>query len=90
MMPLKRFGKRLVLVAATFIVGACGTAAKSPMDMGQMHHSTPDLAPPPCVMMPTTGNGFLNACTSAQTGDPAKDYPYFPSLAPGGVLPPLQ
>jgi len=83
--------KRLVLVAATLVVGACGTAAKAPMDMAPMHHVTPpDLAPPPCVMTPTSGTDFLNACTGAQTGDPAKDYPYFPSLAPGGVLPPLQ
>ena len=47
------------------------------------------MSPPPCVMDPTTGNDFLNACTTAQTGDPAKDYPYFPKLAPNGNLPPI-
>ena len=83
--------KTLVLVAAMLFLGACGTAAKSPLDMGHTQHmSNPDLLPPPCVMSPKSGADFLNACTSAQTGDPAKDYPYFPSLAPGGVLPPLQ
>lgn len=48
----------------------------------------PDMSPPPCIANPVSGNDFLNACTSAQTGDPAKNYPYFPKLAPGGNLPP--
>ena len=42
-----------------------------------------------CASNPMTPVELLNACTSAQTGDPNKDAPYFPSLAPGGNLPPL-
>jgi hypothetical protein len=57
-------------------------------DMALPPTSPPDLATPSCVANPVTGNDFLNACTTAQTGDPAKDYPYFPKLAPGGKLPP--
>ena len=57
-------------------------------DMAGPPASPPDLAPPPCVANPVSGADFLNACTSAQTGDPAKNYPYFPKLAPGGNLPP--
>ena len=64
-----------------------GTSTPS-ADMAQEPASPPDLAPPPCVMNPVTGNDFLNACTTAQTGDPAKNYPYFPKLAPNGNLPP--
>jgi hypothetical protein len=44
---------------------------------------------PPCVPNPVSYTDILNACTTAQTGDPAKDYPYFPALADGGALPPL-
>ena len=80
---------RTMLVAAALALAACGNNTTTPMDM-TMHHTTPpDLMTPSCVMNPTTGNDFLNACTNAQTGDKNKDYPYFPSLAPGGKLPPL-
>ena len=48
-----------------------------------------DMAMPTCVSNPMTSVELLNACTTAQSGDPAKDAPYFPSLAPGGNLPPL-
>jgi hypothetical protein len=48
-----------------------------------------DLQPPPCVMTPTTATEILNACATSQTGSAAKDYPYYPTLAPGGALPPL-
>jgi hypothetical protein len=48
-----------------------------------------DLGPAPCVTNPQSGNDILNGCTDAQTGDPAKDSPYHPSLAPNGMLPPL-
>ena len=67
-----------------------GTDGGTPgADMAKEPTSPPDLSPPPCVMDPTTGNDFLNACTTAQTGDPAKNYPYFPKLAPNGNLPPI-
>ena len=53
--------------------------------------ASPDLSPstPACVMSPTSGEELLNACTEAQTGDPAKDAPYFPAQAPKGKLPDL-
>lgn len=76
---------RLLLGAALALLAACGNGGgKGGNDMGGN-----DLAPPPCVMNPTTSVEILNACTDAQTGDPAKDYPYFPTLAPNGTLPPL-
>jgi hypothetical protein len=60
--------------------GAGGTGgaggASVPADMG-------------CYPKPTTSQQLLNGCTDAQTGDPAKDAPYFPALAPNGQLPPL-
>jgi hypothetical protein len=48
-----------------------------------------DMATETCVMNPMTPIELLNACTTAQTGDPTKDAPYHPSLAPNGNLPPL-
>jgi hypothetical protein len=48
-----------------------------------------DMAQATCAMNPMTNVELLNACTTAQTGDTAKDAPYFPSLAPNGNLPPL-
>ena len=87
-----------ILVGASLLV-ACGGSSNNngnpDMAMnapGDMAHagSTFDMEQPPCVMNPVSGVDFLNACTDAQSGEPAKDYPYFPMLAPGGVLPPLQ
>ena len=73
-----------VMLAAAATLAACGNGAKGGGgDMGA------DMAQPACVQNPTTGVELLNACTTAQSGDPAKDAPYFPSLAPGGTLPPL-
>jgi hypothetical protein len=72
----------VLLTASLFAFVGCGH-----------HHSSPDAGvdsgPPPCVANPVTYTDILNACTTAQTGDPAKDYPYFPSRADGGSLPPL-
>jgi hypothetical protein len=60
--------------------GAGGTGGSGgvslPADMG-------------CYPNPTTSQQLLNGCTNAQTGDPAKDAPYFPAQAPNGQLPPL-
>ncbi|HXU70546.1 MAG TPA: hypothetical protein VN947_14515 [Polyangia bacterium] len=85
--------KALGLVAALALatLSACGD---------NNNNGTPDLAMQQgggndmtmmesCVMNPTTAVELLNACTTAQTGDPTKDAPYFPSLAPNGNLPPL-
>jgi hypothetical protein len=66
-------------------LSACGGGGNSPADLG----AAADLAQAACVTNPMTNEELLNACTTAQTGDPAKDAPYFPSLAPGGTLPPL-
>ena len=79
MTRLAKMGAVLVVALAA----ACGNGSKGSSDMGA------DMALPPCVMNPTTSVELLNACTTAQTGDPAKDAPYYPSLAPGGTLPPL-
>lgn len=86
--------KALGLVAALALatLAACGD--------NNNNNGTPDMAMPQgggndmtmmesCVMNPTTPVEILNACSNAQTGDPAKDAPYFPSLAPNGNLPPL-
>ncbi|HEY1585439.1 MAG TPA: hypothetical protein VGH63_07090 [Polyangia bacterium] len=85
---------RLVGAFALATLAACGgngnnngspdmtmmqTGSDGGVDMGQLA----------CVMNPMTGTDILNACTTSQTGDPAKDAPYFPSLAPNGNLPPL-
>ncbi|HZS40505.1 MAG TPA: hypothetical protein VFF06_26920 [Polyangia bacterium] len=68
------------------------TAAPPVADMAMMQ-STPDLSTPPgppadlgCYGMPTTHVQIINACTSAQSFDKT---PFYPSLAPGGNLPPL-
>ena len=88
----------LVALVACTVVACGGSGNKSGSDggsppvgsdMSKVVESPPDLATPPCVMDPTTGNDFLNACTTAQTGDPKKDYPYYPKLAPHGNLPPI-
>lgn len=82
----RKIMKRLLCGIALAALAACGNGSKGGGgDMG----GNPDLAPPPCVMNPQTATEILNACTDAQTGDPAKDYPYFPSLAPAGQLPAL-
>ena len=80
MTRLIRFG---VALAAATALAACGNGSKGGGDMGGG-----DMAVA-CVTNPTTSVELLNACTTAQTGDPAKDAPYYPSLAPGGKLPPL-
>lgn len=81
------------IALATLTLSACG---------GNDNNGTPDMALAQgdgagddmttsfaCVMNPMTPVELLNACTTAQTGDPTKDAPYFPSLAPNGNLPPL-
>ena len=73
---------RTCALLSLLALGACGSSTKT-TDMGA------DMATPACVANPTTAVEILNACTDAQTGDPAKDYPYFPSQAPNGVLPAL-
>ena len=80
----------LRIVAALALVGlaACGGNGAPPGDLAMQ--SQGDMAVlESCVMNPTTPVELLNACTTAQTGDPTKDAPYFPSLAPNGNLPPL-
>jgi hypothetical protein len=72
-----------ICLTASLAIAACGSNGAKAGDMG----TNADLAPPPCVTSPAAD--VLNACTTAQTGDPAKDYPYFPTLAPKGNLPPL-
>ncbi|MGZ3439649.1 MAG: hypothetical protein ACXVDD_09035 [Polyangia bacterium] len=86
MTTTKKTIARFVAVLALGTLAACGNGN---------HNGSPDLAmagadmAPSCVMNPMTSEELLNACTTAQTGDPTKDAPYFPSLAPNGALPPL-
>ncbi len=74
---------RIGVVLALATAAACGGSNKGGGDMGGG-----DMGQA-CVTNPMTSVELLNACTTAQTGDPAKDAPYFPSLAPNGTLPPL-
>ncbi len=80
--------KALLALVAAVALGACGNGGTSGNGDLAMGGGT-DMAQPACVMNPMTHVELLNACTTAQTGDPAKDAPYFPSLAPNGNLPPL-
>jgi hypothetical protein len=81
----------VVAVGLGALVAACGD------DGGGNGGGTPDMAMqgggdmagPACSMNPMTHEELLNACTTAQTGDPSKDAPYYPTLAPNGQLPPL-
>ena len=86
--------KALGLVAALALatLAACGddtTSNNTMPDMAMQQGGGGDMAMETCVMNPMTSVELLNACTTAQTGDPNKDAPYFPSLAPNGNLPPL-
>ena len=84
----------MALVAASIACGGSSTkggtdgSTNGGADMTGPPAAPPDMLPPPCIANPVSGTDFLNACTTAQTGDPAKNYPYFPKLAPGGNLPP--
>ncbi len=75
---------RLLAALSLGALAACSNNSGGAADMGGG-----DMAQAACVTNPMTNVELLNACTTAQTGDPAKDAPYFPSLAPGGTLPPL-
>ena len=77
----------LVATAAMAAVLGCGHTP-SASDGGPDAGAT-DGGIPPCVSNPVSPVDILNACTNVQTGDPAKDCPYFPALAPGGNLPSL-
>jgi len=60
-----------------------------PADMSMSGHTdgsgpAPDLAFV-CSNMPMTHAEIINACTTAQTYD---NMPFYPTLAPNGVLPP--
>ena len=80
----------LVAALALATLAACGGNGNSGTpDMAMQQQGGGDMTTGGCVMNPMTAVELLNACTTAQTGDPAKDAPYFPSLAPGGNLPPL-
>jgi hypothetical protein len=77
-----RFATALLLAA----LAGCGNGSNGSPDMAM---GGSDMVATSCAMNPTTSVELLNACTTAQTGDATKDAPYFPSLAPNGVLPPL-
>jgi hypothetical protein len=74
---------RALVIGALFLGVAC---KDKKADQGP---AMPDLGSPGCIATPTSATELLNACTNAQAGDAAKDYPYFPALAPAGALPPL-
>ncbi len=77
---------RLAMALALSSAAACGAGAKSGAHDMAHAAATSDMG---CYGNATTSVELLNACTTAQTGDPAKDAPYYPSLAAGGNLPPL-
>jgi len=84
--------RRLVAALALATLAACssGNSGTPPADMAMQQGGGNDMTMmESCVMNPMTPVELLNACTTAQTGDPTKDGPYFPSLAPNGQLPPL-
>ena len=90
---MKKAARFVAALALATTVAACGdntnhNATDMAMPTGGDGGSG-DMAMETCVMNPMTPVELLNACTTAQTGDPAKDAPYFPSLAPNGNLPPL-
>jgi hypothetical protein len=83
---------RFVAALALATLAACGNNSNNnnAPDMAVMTGGGNDMTmQSTCVMNPMTNVELLNACTTAQTGDTAKDAPYFPSLAPNGNLPPL-
>jgi hypothetical protein len=83
---------RLVAALALATLAACSDKSgnTTPGDMAMQQGGGNDMTTvETCVMNPMTPEELINACTTAQTGDPAKDAPYYPSLAPNGQLPPL-
>jgi hypothetical protein len=90
-MTTMKMTARFVAALALATLAACGdTTNNTSPDMAMMTGGNDmTMMQPTCVMNPMTNVELLNACTAAQTGDPAKDAPYFPSLAPNGNLPPL-
>jgi hypothetical protein len=90
----KTMGRLVAALALAASLSAAVTACDDDTTSTTVVHdmamtSSGDMTMETCVANPTTGEEFLNACTTAQTGDPAKDAPYSPTLAPGGQLPPL-
>ena len=77
------------LALATLAACGGGNNNNGAADMAMPAGGGGDMTTETCVMNPTTAVELLNACTTAQTGDPSKDAPYHPTLAPGGNLPPL-
>jgi hypothetical protein len=86
----KRAARFVAALALATTVAACGDnhANGGPADMTTTAAGN-DMTTATCATNPMTPVELLNGCTTAQTGDPAKDAPYFPSLAPNGQLPPL-
>jgi hypothetical protein len=90
---MKTMMKILLLVGVLGAIGvACGDNSNNnnnPPDMTMP--SLPDLAESPdmavgCVSNPMTHVEIINACTNADTFDVM---PFYPTLAPNGMLPPL-
>lgn len=71
-----------ILVGASLLWACGGSSNNNNPDLATSSSgdlaggATFDMEQPPCVMNPVSGVDFLNACTNAQPGDPAKDYPY--------------
>ncbi len=96
--------KNLVLACAVTILSGwaagCGDSGNSNNDLGGGQNpdlamkggndgggNNPDMAPS-CVMTPMTTTDFLNSCHSAAI-DRVDITPFYPALAPAGVLPAL-
>jgi hypothetical protein len=89
----------LGLVAATALVSTigCDSGGMPAQDMGMvgggggdmamMQGGNPDMSCP-CVANPMMGDDFLNSCAPASVQS-VPITPFYPTLAPNGVLPPL-
>jgi hypothetical protein len=77
----------ILLVVAVALMAGCNQGPSNENPVGGVDGGI--ASSPDCVAAPVSSTDLLNGCTTSQTGDPAKDYPYFPKLAPEGVLPSL-
>ena len=83
------------LLIGALLAGACGddSSSASLPDLAVAHDMSAatdmpegDAMTAACVSNPMTHVEIINACTTAQSYD---KMPFYPGLAPGGMLPPL-
>ncbi len=89
--------KACALASLALLAVACGDTGtmtvqmdgpmNTPADMTMMQQSSPDMSFV-CVMNPMTNDDFLNSCAPASVAF-VDITPFYPTLAPNGVLPSL-